>query len=215
MRVRRAVAAARAVPCGARAAGYAPRPLGVESSGHAAPHPATGECGSVVAPWPVTVECGKVKSVARARGAPRQFATHAVRRFSKVELQADALLAELPAEVLAVATAGVAGSQLPSEAAGAFARCALLVKGGPDGTTRKGLRAWRSLRAEAARYGLEYFGLCPPPRAWWHMWEEQLQLRNRFYTYVQRAISRVHGGWQSLPRSLDSWDALRPVGLKE
>lgn len=53
---------------------------------------------------------------------------------------------------------------------GAFARCALLVKGGPDGATRKGLRAWRSLQAEAARYGLKYFGLCPPPRAWWHMW---------------------------------------------
>ena len=53
---------------------------------------------------------------------------------------------------------------------GAFARCALLVKGGPDGATRQGLRAWRSLQAEAARYGLKYFGLCPPPRAWWHMW---------------------------------------------
>ena len=74
MRVRRAVTAAHAVPLGARATVYAPRPLGVESSGSAAPLPATGECGSGVAPWPVTAECGKVRSVARARGAPRQFA---------------------------------------------------------------------------------------------------------------------------------------------
>ena len=45
--------------------------------------------------------------------------------------------------------------------------------------------------------------------------EEQLQLRVRFYEYVQDAIRRVHGGWQSLPKSLDSWDALRPIGSEE
>ena len=41
MRVRRAVTAAHAVPLGARATVYAPRPLGVESSGSAAPLPAS------------------------------------------------------------------------------------------------------------------------------------------------------------------------------
>ena len=45
--------------------------------------------------------------------------------------------------------------------------------------------------------------------------EEQLQLRTRFYHYVQQAIGRVLGGWQLLPKSLDSWDALRPVGSEE
>ena len=80
MRVRRAVTAANAVPLGARATVYAPRPLGVESSGSAAPLPATGECSSGVAPWPVTAECGKVRSVARARGAPRQFTETIARR---------------------------------------------------------------------------------------------------------------------------------------
>ena len=80
MRVRRAVTAAHAVPLGARATVYAPRPLGVESSGSAAPLPATGECSSGVAPWPVTAECGKVRSVARARGAPRQFTETIARR---------------------------------------------------------------------------------------------------------------------------------------
>ena len=42
-----------------------------------------------------------------------------------------------------------------------------------------------------------------------------MQLRVRFYEYVQDAIRRVHGGWQSLPKSLDSWDALRPSGSEE
>ena len=41
------------------------------------------------------------------------------------------------------------------------------------------------------------------------------QLRARFYHYAQQAICRVHGGWQSLPKSLDSLDVLRPAGLEE
>ena len=92
----------------------------------------------------MAAECSTVKPGSRARGAPRQFATHAARRFSKAEAQADELLAELPPGVLAVVTAGEADSQLPLEAAleaaRALVRCALLVKGGPEGgTTRKGL----------------------------------------------------------------------------
>ena len=140
VRVRRAVAAVRAVPFGPRAAGCAPRPLGVESSGRAAPLPVRDECGWWNAPQPMAAECSTVKPGSRARGAPRQFATHAARRFSKAEAQADELLAEIPPGVLAVVTAGEAGSQLPVEAARALVRCALLVKGGPEGgTTRKGL----------------------------------------------------------------------------
>ena len=52
------------------------------------------------------------------------------------------------------------GCQLPLDESRVLVRCALLAKGGPEGgTTRKALRAWRSLSAEAARYGLESFGL--------------------------------------------------------
>ena len=138
--VRRTVTAVRAVPFVPRAAINAPRPLGLESSGRAAPLPVRDECGWWNAPQPMAAECSTVKPGSRARGAPRQFATHAARRFSKAEAQADELLAELPPGVLAVVTAGEAGSQLPLEAARALVRCALLVKGGPEGgTTRKGL----------------------------------------------------------------------------
>ena len=138
--VRRTVTAVRAVPFVPRAAINAPRPLGLESSGRAAPLPVRDECGWWNAPQPMAAECSTVKPGSRARGAPRQFATHAARRFSKAEVQADELLAELPPGVLAVVTAGEAGSQLPLEAARALVRCALLVKGGPEGgTTRKGL----------------------------------------------------------------------------
>lgn len=62
--------------------------------------------------------------------------------------------------MLAAVVGGAAGSQLPQSEARALVKCALLAKGGPEGgTTRKGLRAWRALRAEAARYGLEDCGL--------------------------------------------------------
>ena len=73
VRVRRAVAAVRAVPFGPRAAGCAPHPLGLESSGRAAPLPVRDECGFQCAPQPRTAECCKVETVARAHGAPRQF----------------------------------------------------------------------------------------------------------------------------------------------
>ena len=239
VRVRRAVAAVRAVPFGPRAAGCAPRPLGVESSGRAAPLPVRDECGFWIAPQPLAAECCKVKSVARAHGAPCQFTETIMRRTTLsavVKLyyivwqrrvccrSADGsqprrllhhkgwaqcgsgaplrrhvpfrVVPERPVTRLAHWGWRAAGTQrltlLRVSAAlwlrlgrsrlsaarssrlrgrvGAFARCALLVKGGPDGATRQGLRAWRSLQAEAARYGLKYFGLCPPPRAWWHMW---------------------------------------------
>ena len=70
VRVRRAVAAVRAVPFGPRAAGCAPHPLGLESSGRAAPLPVRDECGFQCAPQPRTAECCKVETVARAHQAP-------------------------------------------------------------------------------------------------------------------------------------------------
>ena len=139
VRARRSATVVRAAPFVVRAARDAPRPLRLESGRRAAPLPARDECSFGYAPQPLTAECGKVKSAARARREPREFATHAARRFSIAETRADELLAELPPEVLTVATAGETGSQLPPEAAHALVRCALLVKGGPEGgTTRKG-----------------------------------------------------------------------------
>ena len=41
--------------------------------------------------------------------------------------------------------------------------------------------------------------------------EEQLELRARFVEQIRDALQRVEGGWQSLPRSLESWKALRPA----
>ena len=73
VRARRTVTAVRAVPYVARAAGCAPRPLWLESSGRAAPLPVRDECGFQCAPQPRTAECCKVETVARAHGAPRQF----------------------------------------------------------------------------------------------------------------------------------------------
>ena len=93
----------------------------------------------------------------RAKRLPRQFATHAARRFTKAEAKAEELLDELPPEVLILATGG---GQIPLDEARELVRCVFLVKGGPEGgTTHKGLRAWRSLQAEAARYGHEASGL--------------------------------------------------------
>ena len=93
----------------------------------------------------------------RAKRLPRQFATHAARRFTKAEAKAEELLDELPPEVLTLATGG---GQIPLDEARELVRCVFLVKGGPEGgTTHKGLRAWRSLQAEAARYGHEASGL--------------------------------------------------------
>ena len=93
----------------------------------------------------------------RAKRLPRQFATHAARRFTKAEAKAEELLDELPPEVLVLATGG---GQIPLDEARELVRCVFLVKGGPEGgTTHKGLRAWRSLQAEAARYGHEASGL--------------------------------------------------------
>ena len=80
VRVRRAVAAVRAVPFGPRAAGCAPRPLRLESSGRAAPLPVRDECGFWIAPQPLAAECCKVETVARAHGAPRQFTETIMRR---------------------------------------------------------------------------------------------------------------------------------------
>ena len=45
--------------------------------------------------------------------------------------------------------------------------------------------------------------------------EEQLQLRTSFYACVQEALRRVPGGWHTLPKSLDSWDILRPSEPEE
>ena len=80
VRARRTVTAVRAVPYVARAAGCAPRPLRVESSGRAAPLPVRDECGFQCAPQPRTAECCKVETVARAHGAPRQFTETIMRR---------------------------------------------------------------------------------------------------------------------------------------
>ena len=85
---------------------------------------------------------GPVPRLVRGRRQPKQFQTHAARRFSKAEAQAEELLNELPLEVLAAVTGSAGGCQLPLDESRVLVRCALLAKGGPEGgATRKALRA--------------------------------------------------------------------------
>ena len=212
MRVRRAVAAARAVPCGARAAGYAPRPLGVESSGSAAPLPATGECSSGVAPWPVTAECGKVRSVARARGAPRQLRTVAQSFVMTAENHCVPLNYSLNCKLVADVTSisrrlSCVGRPRWPQRTGhrlSFIRrrwAGLARSGGLQSTSPISAVVSTQCPTIGRRRRISRCG--------------RAQLRARFYHYAQQAICRVHGGWQSLPKSLDSLDVLRPAGLEE
>ena len=72
-----------------------------------------------------------------ARRQPRQFPTHAARRFTKAEAKAEELLDELPPEVLILATGG---NQILLDEARELVRCVLLVKGGPEGGTTQTTR---------------------------------------------------------------------------
>jgi len=112
-------------------------------------------------------------AVTGAKRARVSYGTHAQRRFAKAERQADALLAELP-PLAAAAAVGEDAGLAPADAE-ELLRGYFLSKGGPEGgTTAKGMRFLRLLRANAARFGWEHEGLpCPAGRTAYVVRQEQ------------------------------------------